>query len=135
MLPIDIQFGVRTPDIVASTSHGYIKKLQRRLDWAYKTANEVIKKESESSKKWYDQNVKSTKLETRDIVLFRQKAFKGKQKISNRWENNLYHVIKHVGGPLPVYKVQLLGVNTRFRVLQRNLLFPLAMRDESDEKQ
>ena len=34
-LPIDIQFGVRTLDIVASTSHGYIQKLQRRLDWQY----------------------------------------------------------------------------------------------------
>ena len=54
MLPIDIQFGVRTPDIVASTSHGYIQKLQRRLDWAYKTANEVDKKESECSMKLYD---------------------------------------------------------------------------------
>ena len=35
MLPIDVQFGVGTPDIVASTLHGYIQKLQRRLDWAY----------------------------------------------------------------------------------------------------
>ena len=51
MLPIDVQFGVRTPDIVASTSHGFIQKHQRRLDWAYKTANEVNKKESELSKK------------------------------------------------------------------------------------
>ena len=25
MLPIDVQFDVRTPDIVASTSHGYTK--------------------------------------------------------------------------------------------------------------
>ena len=28
MLPINEQLGVRTPDIVACTSHGYIKKLQ-----------------------------------------------------------------------------------------------------------
>ena len=49
MLLIDVQFGVRTSDIVASTLHGYIQKLQRRLDWAYKTVNEVNKKESEQS--------------------------------------------------------------------------------------
>ena len=49
MLPIDIQFGVRTPYIVVPTLHGYIQKLQRKLDWAYKTANEVIKKEFEST--------------------------------------------------------------------------------------
>ena len=43
ILPIDVQFGVRTPDIIASTSLGYIQKLHRRLDWAYKTAHEVSK--------------------------------------------------------------------------------------------
>ena len=41
MLPIDIQFGIKTPHIVASTSHGHIQQVQRRLDWAYKTANQV----------------------------------------------------------------------------------------------
>ena len=123
MLPIDVQFGVRTPDIIASTSHGYIQKLQRRLEWAYKTANVINQKESECSKKWYDWNVKCTKLEPGDLVLVRQKAFKGKCKISNRWENIPYHVIQCIGGHLPVYKVQLVGETTRFRVLHRICCF------------
>ena len=76
MVPIDIQFGVRTPDSVASTSHGYIQKLWRRLYWGYKTANEVNKKESEHSKKQYDQNVRCTRLKLRDFVLVRQKPSK-----------------------------------------------------------
>ena len=50
MLPIDVQFGVWAQDIVASTLHSYIQKLQRRLEWAYKIANKVSKKESECSK-------------------------------------------------------------------------------------
>ena len=82
MLSFDVKFGVRTPDIVASTSHGYIKKLQRRLDWAYKTASEVNKRESKNSKKQYDQKVKCTKFEPIDLVLVRQEAFKGKHKIT-----------------------------------------------------
>ena len=60
MLPIDVLFGVRTPDIVASNSHDYIHKLQKRLGWVYTTTNDVNKKESEHSRKWYDQNVKCT---------------------------------------------------------------------------
>ena len=44
MLPIDIKFGILTPDIVASTSHGYIQKLQKRLEWAYKTTDKIIKR-------------------------------------------------------------------------------------------
>ena len=43
MLPVDVQFGVRMPEIVASTSHSYIQKLQKRLEWAYKTALGVSK--------------------------------------------------------------------------------------------
>ena len=111
------------------------KSSRRRLDWAYKTADEVSKKESEYFKKWYDQNVRCTKLELGDLVLVRQKAFKGKHKVSDKWENTPYHVIEHVGRHLPVYKVQLIGETTKFRILHRNLLFPLAMRNESDGKQ
>ena len=42
MLPIDVHFGVRTPDIVASTSQGYIQKLQKRLDGAYKLLRKLV---------------------------------------------------------------------------------------------
>ena len=45
MLPIDIQFGVQTPDVVASTSYSYIQKLQRRLEWEYEIDNKVSEKE------------------------------------------------------------------------------------------
>ena len=83
MLPIDVQFGVKTPDMVASISHGYIQRIQKRLDWAYKITHEVSKKE-EHSKKCYDKNGKCNQLEPGDLVLVRHKAFKGKHKISNR---------------------------------------------------
>ena len=134
MLPIYVQFGVRTPDIVPSTSHSYIQKLQKRLDWAYKSAQDISKKESECSKRRYNQNVKWTKLEL-DLVLVRQKAFKGKCKISDRGETTPYQVIQHVGEHLPVYSVQLMGENTKTRTLYRNLLFPLTLKNESDKIQ
>ena len=44
MLPINVQFGVRTSDIVYSTSYSYIQKLQKRLEWTYKLAQEISKK-------------------------------------------------------------------------------------------
>ena len=44
LLPIDVQFSVTTPDIVASTSHGYTQKFQKRLNWENKTAHEVSKR-------------------------------------------------------------------------------------------
>ena len=74
-------------------------------------------------------------MEPGDLVLVRQKAFKGKHKISDRWENNPYYVIEYVGRHLLVYKVQLIGQATKIRILHRHLLFPLSMRNEGDEKQ
>ena len=73
-------------------------------------------------------------MDSGDLVLVRQKAFKGKHKISDRWENIPYWVIQQVDEHLPVYKVQLVGENTKARTLHRNLLFPLALKNGSDEK-
>ena len=86
MLPINVQFGVRTLDIVPSMSHSYIKKFQKRLEWAHRLAQEISKKESEHLKRRYNQKVKCTKWEPGDLILVRQKAFKGKNKISDRWK-------------------------------------------------
>ena len=79
--------------------------------------------------------MKCTKLEPGNLVLVRQKAFKGKHKVSDRWKNTPYHVIEHVGGHLPLHEVQLVVETTRSRVLHRNWLVPLTMRNKSDEKQ
>ena len=76
MLPVDVQFGVRRPDIVATTSSGYIQTLQKRLGGAYKTAQEIRKKESDHSKRRHSWNVKCTKLESGDLVLVRQRLSK-----------------------------------------------------------
>ena len=79
--------------------------------------------------------MKCTKLEPRDLVLVRQKTFKRKHKISDRWANIPYCVIQHIGGHLPVYKVQLVDETTKLSVFHKNLPFPLTLINESDEKQ
>ena len=42
-LPIDLIFGTNAADLKGN-SIAYIENLQRRIEWAYQTANEVIKK-------------------------------------------------------------------------------------------
>ena len=44
-LPIDIEFGVRTPDLIATSTQNYVEKLEKRLAWAFKKAQEVNEKE------------------------------------------------------------------------------------------
>ena len=92
-LPIDIDFGVRTPDLVATSTTSYVKKLQKRLAWAFKKVQEVNYKENKRNKKNYDRKVGCSKLEVGDKVLVRQKAFKKKHKIQDKWEEDIYLVV------------------------------------------
>ena len=50
MLLIDIEFGVETPDLTASTTSTYVGKLYTSLEWACKTVQKVKQKECEHSK-------------------------------------------------------------------------------------
>ena len=93
-----------------------------------------VERSQNIAKKQYDCNIRCSRLELEDFVLVRQKTFKGKLKSSDTWKNTHYHVIQHIGRYLPVYKVKLIGETTKFRILYRNMLFPLTMRNGSDAK-
>ena len=80
-LPIDILFGTNTAKLKGNTSTKYVENLKQRIEWAYKTANEVDKKEEEQNKQHYDWKVRCTKLKVGDKVLLKCTAFKGKHKI------------------------------------------------------
>ena len=130
-LPIDIEFGVRTPEIVAVSTENYVQKLQKRLKWAFNKALEVIKKQRINYKNHYDKKVHCTKLEPGDLVLVRQKAFLGKHKKQDRWENEPYTVLEQVRPNAPIFRVARDG-ETKSRTLHRNMLLPLLQRVESD---
>ena len=125
LLPIDVEFGVRTPDVANVATHKYIQRLQNRMEWAFKTAAEQSAKESARHKRYYDRKVRCSRLEPGDLVLVRQKAFRGKHKIQDKWENLPYKVVEQVDSKLPVFKVESTGDLVRTRVLHRNMLFPL----------
>ena len=46
-LPFDMLFGTNTAELKGNTSTKYVENLKWRLEWAYKAANEVVKKEQE----------------------------------------------------------------------------------------
>ena len=57
-LPIGILFGTNTAYLKGNTSTTYIENLIQRIEWAYKTANEVAKKKQEGNKLHYDFKVR-----------------------------------------------------------------------------
>ena len=99
---------------------------------AYKTENEVVKKEQEWNKWQYDHKVRCLKLMVGDKVLLKHTAFKGKHKILDQWENTIYEVIEQPLGKIPVFKIQSMEGDDKMKVVHRNLLLPL-FSDPSDQ--
>ena len=51
LLPIDIEFGVFTPDLSEAVTYKYVQELKSRLEHAFQKANEFCNKEALRSKK------------------------------------------------------------------------------------
>ena len=83
-----------TPDLNEVVISKYIKKLQRRLEYAFKKVAKYSKKEAMRSKKRYDKSTNSSKLEPGDLVLIQKKVFQEKHKILDIWEKDPYKVVK-----------------------------------------
>ena len=62
-----------------------------------------------------------------------QKAFRGKHKIQDRWENVSYKFLECIRPNLPIYQVQMEGERIKTRLFHRNLLFPLICSSWSED--
>ena len=60
--PIDIFFRTNTADLKGNTSTKYVENLTQRIEWAYKTTNEVVKMEQEQNKWHYVCRVRCAQL-------------------------------------------------------------------------
>ena len=130
-LPIDIRFGANTADWKFNTSTKDVENLKKRVEWAYKTANEVVKEEQKWNKWHYDCKVRCAQSKVGDKVLLKCTAFKGKHKIQDRWENIIHKVIEHPLGKIPVFKIKSMEGDDKTKVVHRNLLLPI-FPDSSD---
>ena len=130
LLAVDIEFNLRDPAYTEESYIRFAKRLNHRLRWAYKKAQETAAYEAARSKKYYDRRINSALLEPGDLCIVKRKAFKGKHKIANRWENQIYKVIEKMAGS-PVYRV-MNTQNQTYRVLHRDMLFPILTREEGE---
>ena len=114
----------------------YVQKLKQRLNFAYKKAKEMSRKQAQKYKSSYDKKVKGSQSKMNDIVLVKRVAWKGRHIIQNKWEPSEYIVVEQPNLKVPVYKVKSLEDN-KIRVLYRNMLLPLGVKflpeDESEQ--
>ncbi|CAL9706631.1 unnamed protein product [Knipowitschia caucasica] len=132
-LPIDIAFGLSKTDKKQATHSQYVKDLRESLTESYKIAKEHSEKNALYNKQRFDKNVRESKLETGDRVLVKNVGLRGKHKISDRWSQTVYKVIRQVKG-LPVYVIAPFDSDGPERVLHRDLLLPCGFIPVAEEQ-
>ena len=130
-LAIDAYLGMSLPEesAIVSQDH-YATKLKKRLQFAYKVASKEAQKAADRNKANYDLKVREATLDVGDRVLIRQVAFKGRHKISDKWDKDPYVVIDI---PIPVFKVQKEHDSAVVKTLHMNLLLPFSAIPRTDQ--
>ncbi len=100
-----------------------MKSLKSRLEESYRVATHNASKVAEQNKKQFDRNVNASALEPGDRVLVRNVKLRGKHKLSDKWESEIYVVLRKAGD-MPVYTVCPEGKDGPVRTLHRDLLLP-----------
>ena len=124
LLPIDIEFGVFTPDLSEAVTYKYVQELKSRLEYVFQKANEFCNKEALRLKMRFDKTAKYSNSLPGDLVLVRRKGFTTKHKIADKWETEPYEMVSQRSDGLPVYTVVRDG---REKTLHCNILFPLGI--------
>ena len=123
-LVVDAFLGDHVTNVCDTQVSGYVGKIKKRLDFAYRTASAEAAKQAARYKVIYDLKVRQSKLEAGDRVLVKNVRMDKKQKLADRWLRDVYVVISQPNPDIPVYRVkQERGVGLD-RILHRDLLFP-----------
>lgn len=121
-LPIDLALGL--PVNAQKKSHSqYVSDLKQRLEQSFKIATSNAQKSAERNKTRFDKQVVDSTLQVGDRVLVRNVKLRGKHKLANRWEDDVYVVLRKAD-ELPVYTVKPEGKERPVRTLHRDLLLP-----------
>ena len=130
-LPVDIAFGLTKEDKKEPQTK-YIQDLRERLLESYRVAVEQIQRAQKKQKDRYDLRSRGTVVQPGDKVLVKIVAFDGKHKLANKWEDDIYVVLKQPNPDIPVYTVKKQNGQGRERTLHRNLLFPIGFLSEDN---
>ena len=122
-LPIDIAFGT-DPDIHRNSGKSYVSDLKERLRFAYELARKNITKSQLKNQSQYNKHAHAIALEDGDRVLVRKLHIQGKQKLADRWEEEVY-IVKQCMPGTSTYIIQDEEGRKPTRTLHRNLLLPI----------
>lgn len=121
-LPVDLAFGLPVNHQPGSHSQ-YVRNLKSQLEDSHRVATENAKKTANRNKARFDKYVVDSTLKEGDRVLVRNVRLRGKHKLADRWETDMYVVLRQ-SGDIPVYVVRPETRDGPQRTLHRDLLLP-----------
>lgn len=125
-LPVDLFLGLTTsPEDENKTRPDYADRLRDRLEHAYKIAAENAQKRAGRNEKEYNKNLREMFLHPGDRVLVKNVGVRGKHKLADHWEKDVYRIVKKTNPEIPVYIVRPENGAGREKHMHRNLLLPL----------
>ena len=132
-LAIDVFFGMdpHTENADKGDHPTYISKLRDRMAAAYSLASSEAKRIAEKNKRYHDSKVRFAQLEVGDRVLVRKVGIKGKHKLADQWDSEVYTVQSIPNPEIPVFKVRSSSGKVT-KTLHRNMLLPFTSIPESD---
>lgn len=122
-LPVDLAYGLPLKRNQQKSHLQYVQNLRSRLEESYQPASRNAQKVAERNKTRFDRKVTTSGLEIGNRVLVRNVRLHGRHKLADKWEANVYVVVKRAGD-LPVYTVRPENGEGPTRTLHRDLLLP-----------
>ena len=84
----------------------YVMEVQRHFKEAYAEAHLQTNCEAKKQKHYYDRATSTAQLVPGNIVLMKNDAFQGKQKVKDQWSKTEYVVVHQVADGVPAYEVK-----------------------------
>ena len=117
--------GLTNTEEAAKDYDTYVTNLKSCLTKSYELVSSKSKSSQLHQKKHYDKRVHEGVVQPGDHVLVKVVAWEGKHKIADRWEDELYTVLKQSNPDIPVYVVQREDKDDPKQTLHRILLLPI----------
>ena len=122
-LPIDSLFDTGMDKAKSPTQ--YAIELRNGLKEAFASAEKASREARQQSKTYYDKKVRGVAPQVGDLVLVKKLHFEGKHKLEDKFEPDVYSIIRKDNPDLPVYTVRKEDGKGRERTLHRNHLLPV----------
>jgi transposase InsO family protein len=122
ILPIDVEI---LPSSETATFSKFVEDLQEHVKYSQELAGRKLAHRAIKAKENYDRKVLAAGLQPGDHVLIRKTTSTGREKLADKWIDDVHVVLSQPHPEVPVFKVKPISRPGRVRTLHRNLLLPV----------